>query len=123
MSAVPDRKQCVWQVVATDDRARGEMEAWVRRGGYLLLKDVHVVKGEQLGTVTAVIVITPRELDTLQALAAHDEVPAIAEAMHITSRTVYDHLESLMEKFDVRSFHRLLQAAVACGLLAIQHVP
>jgi DNA-binding CsgD family transcriptional regulator len=123
MSAVPDRKQCVWQIVATEDRARADMEAWVRHGGYLLLKDVRVVKGEQLGTVTVVIVITRRELDTLQALAAHDEVPAMAEGMHITTRTVYDHLESLMQKFDVRSFHRLLQAAFACGLLTIQHVP
>jgi DNA-binding CsgD family transcriptional regulator len=123
MSAVPDRKQCVWQVVATDDRARAEMEAWVRRGGYLLLKNTRLAPGERLGTVTVVVAITPREFDTLQALAAHDEVPAMAEAMHVTARTVYDHLESLMQKFDVGSFHRLLQAAVACGLLAIQHVP
>jgi DNA-binding CsgD family transcriptional regulator len=123
MSAVNSGKHFVWQVVAPNDGARRAMEECVRRGGFVVLVRTRIAPGEQLASVAVVILITPRELDTLTALAAHDRVSEMAKALHVADITVYTHLENLMQKFEVNSYHRLLLEALACRLLIIQECP
>jgi DNA-binding NarL/FixJ family response regulator len=120
MSAVASRKQFVWQVVAPDDRAKGEMEAWVHRGGFAVLDDARLAPNQQLGSVTATVRITPREHKVLEALVSCDTAAAIAAALVISVKAVENHLQRLMRKLRVHSRHRLIAEAVRQQLLIIE---
>jgi DNA-binding CsgD family transcriptional regulator len=123
MSELSIGRKFLWLVTAPVKGARTEMQEWVRHGGFPLLVPTRIVEDRDCATVAAAMRITDRELDVLKALARFDHPQEVAEALHVATSTVYKHLEHLMSKLDVGSPHRLVLAALSCGLLTMQQCP
>src|SRR5207249_542031 len=108
MTPPVERKQWVLQVMLPDAAAQAELGRFLRDGGYAVLGRADRVLEQQLGTVSAVLGITRRELEVLESLATYDSSKEIARALSITVKTVDDHVERLLEKLEVHSRHRLI---------------
>ncbi|MEL7093748.1 MAG: response regulator transcription factor, partial [Pseudomonadota bacterium] len=61
--------------------------------------------------------LSPREIQTLEAIAAGKTNAAIAEALSISIKTVDSHRTSLMRKLGVHSTASLIVCAVREGLI------
>lgn len=55
--------------------------------------------------------LTPRQREVLELLAAGLRVPAIAERLHISDRTVQNHEAALRERLEVHSRTEVVVAA------------
>ena len=63
--------------------------------------------------------LTPRELDVLQLIADGNSDREIAEALHISPRTVMTHVSNILSKFGVDSRTAASAVAVREGILSI----
>jgi DNA-binding NarL/FixJ family response regulator len=64
--------------------------------------------------------LTPRELEVLQALAEGLGSQAVADRLHITIRTVRNHVASILSKLGVHSQLQALVFAVRYGVVEIR---
>lgn len=63
--------------------------------------------------------LTPREFDVLRLVTAGDPVSEIAQALHISEKTVFNTMSLVRQKLDVRSDFKLLRLAVEQGLVQL----
>lgn len=69
--------------------------------------------------MTALIPITRREGEVLEALVKYDRNKEIASALFLSIHTVKAHVANLKEKFSVGSRHRLVALAYCWGFLPV----
>jgi DNA-binding CsgD family transcriptional regulator len=120
MARAPRSQQPAWRVVASDDRIRTEMEAFLRDAGFVVLEATGAQSDPPRGQVAVAVQLSPRERDVLAALAAFDAVQEMARHLSISPRTVEHHLQGLMRKFGVRARHRVIVEAVRQGWLSLE---
>ena len=109
----------VWQVVSTRDRERRRMERHLKSGGFLLARGGLLPLEVRLSTVRAAVEITEAERAVLGAMLVCDGAQEIAEYLHISRHTVYDHTKALMRHFRVRSRYRIIVQALRSGILEL----
>lgn len=63
--------------------------------------------------------LTPREFDVLRFVTAGEPVSEIAQALHISEKTVFNTMSLVRQKLDVRSDFKLLRLAVEQGLVQL----
>ncbi len=61
--------------------------------------------------------LTPREFEVLRMAAAGDSPPCIAERMHLSPKTVLNHMTTIRRKLDADNDFQLLRLAVRHGLV------
>ena len=71
----------------------------------------------------AVPVVTARQWEVLRALALGMRTTAIAELLGISAKGVEAHLDTLFERFDVRTRTGLVMQAIAHGVLDLPADP
>jgi two-component system invasion response regulator UvrY len=64
--------------------------------------------------------LTPREFEVLRMLASGEETRQIATHMHLSPKTVLNHLSMVRQKLDTDSDIKLLHLAVRHGLVDLQ---
>jgi DNA-binding NarL/FixJ family response regulator len=62
--------------------------------------------------------LTPREFEVVRMLVRGDAVPAIAEQLHLSQKTVFNYVSLVRQKLDVDNDFQLLHLAMRHGLLA-----
>lgn len=60
--------------------------------------------------------LSKRELEVCLLLTEGRSVAAIAEALHVSEKTIYTHRQHIMEKLDVTTTIELAQAATSMGI-------
>jgi DNA-binding NarL/FixJ family response regulator len=68
-------------------------------------------------TPTPMQQLTPREFEVLQMLARGDTASNIAEAMHLSTKTILNYLSLIRQKLDADSDFKLLHLAARHGLV------
>ncbi|CAM5333201.1 response regulator [Thauera mechernichensis] len=63
--------------------------------------------------------LTPREFEVLRFVASGDPVASIAESMHLSQKTVLNHLSAVRQKLGAENDFRLLHLAVRHGLVSL----
>jgi DNA-binding NarL/FixJ family response regulator len=97
----------------------------VARGhGYLSPAITGVVIGDYADRLTdggavPVASLTNRERETLQLLAEGRSTKQIAEALHVSIKTVETHRQHIMEKLELRSLADLTKYAIRQGLTSL----
>jgi DNA-binding NarL/FixJ family response regulator len=64
-------------------------------------------------------VLTPREREVLQLLAEGKSTRQIAEALHVTVKTIEVHRKQMMDKLGLGSFAELIKFAIREGLTSV----
>ncbi len=68
--------------------------------------------------------LTPREFEVLRMLAQGESTNRIADAMHLSPKTVFNYLSMIRQKLDADSDFKLLHFAAAHGMVELgQHAP
>lgn len=62
--------------------------------------------------------LTPREFEVVRMLVRGDAVPAIAEQLHLSQKTVFNYVSLVRQKLDVENDFQLLHLAMRHGLLS-----
>ena len=62
--------------------------------------------------------LTPREFEVVRMLVRGDTVPAIAEQLHLSQKTVFNYVSLVRQKLEVENDFQLLHLAMRHGLLA-----
>jgi DNA-binding CsgD family transcriptional regulator len=117
------RSQFVLQVFLPDPVAQAEIEECLRSQRFPILRDARLEIDTRIGTVSAMVKITPRELEVLSALVQYDYAWEMAPHLGISPKAVDNHIQRLMEKLEVGSRHRLVARAVEIGLIAVAETP
>lgn len=63
--------------------------------------------------------LTPREFDVLRMAVSGESTEAIANRLHLSQKTVYNHMSSVRQKLGVDNDFHLLRLAVRHGLTAL----
>jgi DNA-binding NarL/FixJ family response regulator len=63
---------------------------------------------------------TPRQREVIQLLAEGRSMKAVADALHITPRTVAEHKYKVMELLQLKSNSDLVQYAIKHGIISLQ---
>jgi DNA-binding NarL/FixJ family response regulator len=63
---------------------------------------------------------TPRQREVIQLLAEGRSMKAVADALHITPRTVAEHKYNVMELLQLKSNADLVQYAIKHGIISLQ---
>ncbi|MDZ7855167.1 response regulator transcription factor [Sphaerotilus sp.] len=63
--------------------------------------------------------LTPREFDVLRLVTSGESIGEIAQALHISEKTVFNTMSLVRQKLDVRSDFKLLRLAVEQGLVQL----
>jgi DNA-binding NarL/FixJ family response regulator len=63
---------------------------------------------------------TPRQREVIQLLAEGRSMKAVADALHITARTVAEHKYNVMELLQLKSNSDLIKYAIKHGLISLQ---
>ena len=61
--------------------------------------------------------LTPREFEVVRMLVRGDAVPAIAEQLHLSQKTVFNYVSLVRQKLEVDNDFQLLHLAMRHGLL------
>ncbi|MDX5409547.1 MAG: response regulator transcription factor [Thauera sp.] len=61
--------------------------------------------------------LTPREFEVLRMAAGGDSAAAIAQCMHLSQKTVLNHMSAIRQKLDADNDFKLLRLAVRHGLV------
>ena len=61
--------------------------------------------------------LTPREFEVLRMLARGDSAAEIADAMHLSTKTILNYLSLIRQKLDADSDFKLLHLAARHGLV------
>lgn len=95
----------------------------VARGRRVLSTDVAQVLAEaSLDGEQVLSRLTPREFEVLRMLASGEETRQIATHMHLSPKTVLNHLSMVRQKLETDSDIKLLRLAVRHGLVDLQAV-
>ncbi|MBL8302888.1 MAG: response regulator transcription factor [Ideonella sp.] len=62
--------------------------------------------------------LTPREFEVVRMLVRGDAVPAIAEQLHLSQKTVFNYVSLVRQKLEVENDFQLLHLAMRHGLLS-----
>lgn len=62
--------------------------------------------------------LTPREFEVLRLAASGDSSADIANSMHLSQKTVHNHLSAIRSKLDADNDFKLIHEAVRLGLIA-----
>jgi two-component system nitrate/nitrite response regulator NarL len=91
----------------------------VARGQTVLSPEIQSGLAEQIQRREAAPcpVLSPREQDVLQLIAAGGSAPEIARQLHLSPSTVKTHMQSLYEKLGVSDRAAAVAAAMRNGLL------
>lgn len=65
--------------------------------------------------------LTPREFEVLRMLAHGESASVIADAMHLSPKTILNYLSLIRQKLDADNDFKLLHLAARHGLVDIQH--
>lgn len=99
----------------------GEMTEAVRRiarGERVLSSDVaQALAQEHIEGDSLLARLTPREFEILRLTVRGDPVSVVAERLHLSAKTVFNHLSSIRAKLEVSSDFQLLQLAARHGLV------
>jgi DNA-binding CsgD family transcriptional regulator len=109
----------IWQVLATRDRVRRRLENYLQQGGHQVIRQGCVHPEARLATVRAVVELTDMQAEILEAMVQCDSAQEIADRLHISRDSVYDHVRALMLIFGVSSRHRVLMEALRLGVLEL----
>ena len=63
--------------------------------------------------------LTPREFDVLRLVTSGESIGEIAQALHISEKTVFNTMSLVRQKLDVHSDFKLLRLAVEQGLVQL----
>ena len=66
--------------------------------------------------------LTPREFEVLRMVASGEETRQIASCMHLSPKTVLNHLSMVRQKLETDSDFKLLRLAVRHGLVDLHAV-
>ena len=95
----------------------------VARGRRVLSPDVAQVLAEaSLDQEQRLNRLTPREFEVLRMVASGEETRQIASCMHLSPKTVLNHLSMVRQKLDTDSDFKLLRLAVRHGLVDLHVV-
>ena len=83
-------------------------------GGFLLANPTAAQHGPRIPA------LTPRELDIVRLVAEGKSTNSIAEALHISSKTVEAHRAQIMEKLNIRTVAGLTKYAIREGLTSVE---
>ena len=95
----------------------------VARGRRVLSPDVAQVLAEaSLDQEQMLNRLTPREFEVLRMVASGEETRQIASCMHLSPKTVLNHLSMVRQKLETDSDFKLLRLAVRHGLVDLHVV-
>ena len=95
----------------------------VARGRRVLSPDVAQVLAEaSLDQEQMLNRLTPREFEVLRMVASGEETRQIASCMHLSPKTVLNHLSMVRQKLETDSDFKLLRLAVRHGLVDLHAV-
>ena len=95
----------------------------VARGRRVLSPDVAQVLAEaSLDQEQMLNRLTPREFEVLRMVASGEETRQIASCMHMSPKTVLNHLSMVRQKLETDSDFKLLRLAVRHGLVDLHAV-
>ena len=80
------------------------------------LRKVHEGK-TQAKAVEIVDELSPREVEVLTELVKGDSKKEIAEKLHISERTLYNHIASIYEKFGVKNIVEAYNSGMEKGYI------
>ncbi len=93
----------------------------VARGRRVLSTDVAQMLAEaSLDGEQVLSRLTPREFEVLRMLASGEETREIATHMHLSPKTIHNHLSMVRQKLETDSDIKLLRLAVRHGLVDLQ---
>ncbi|MGL4408629.1 MAG: response regulator [Zoogloea sp.] len=72
-----------------------------------------------LDGTTPLACLTPREFDVLRLTARGETPSAIASSLHLSQKTIHNHLSAIRQKLDADSDFKLLHLAARHGLLEL----
>lgn len=75
---------------------------------------------EKLGSAAELAVLTPRQKEILQLVAAGNSTREIAERLDISIKTVEAHRANLMERLDIHDIPALVRLAIRSGLISMK---
>jgi DNA-binding CsgD family transcriptional regulator len=122
LAALPGDDRAAREAVAALQRlgaraaVRGFARARSERGG-------RAPRGPHRSTLANAAGLTRREQEVLLHVARGATNPEIAQALHLSERTVAHHVSAILAKFDVRTRTAAVEAAHAAGLLPIDGMP
>src|SRR5262249_5345043 len=97
----------------------------VSNGTYLspplagLVLDDYFRRAQGKSEVSEVEILSSREREVLQLIAEGNSSAEIAQAMHISARTVDTHRHNIMKKLDIHSIAGLTKFAIRHGLCSL----
>jgi DNA-binding NarL/FixJ family response regulator len=81
-----------------------------------------ILAGEAVDGDTPLQQLTPREFEVLRLLAHGETASDIADAMHLSQKTIFNYLSLIRQKLDADSDFKLLHFAARHGLVEM-HAP
>ena len=95
----------------------------IARGERLLSPDVaQVLAHDHIEGESLMSRLTPREFEILRLTVRGDSVAAVADQLHLSVKTVFNHMSIVRHKLEVTSDFQLLQLAARHGLLELPAV-
>lgn len=83
-----------------------------------------ILAGEAITENTPTLhTLTPREFEVLRMLAQGESTGHIADAMHLSQKTVFNYLSMIRQKLDADSDIKLLHFAAAHGMVELGQQP
>jgi DNA-binding NarL/FixJ family response regulator len=78
---------------------------------------LHAIKKEKTGSNDEIVLLTPREIEIVKLLAKENTNENIANALHISYRTVETHRKNIMQKTGTKNLAGLIKYAYEKGIL------
>jgi len=110
----------VLRVALSSIEHRTEIERFLSDGGYAVIGRDELPFEAQMGTVSAMVELTNRQREAVEALMDCDHTSEMARRLFITEKALDDLVQRLESKLDVRSRHRLVVRLAEYGLIRIQ---
>lgn len=70
----------------------------------------------QMATTDPISQLTPREFEVLRMASSGRSIDEIAQALHLSKKTIFNYMSLIRQKLDVRSDFKLLHMAVENGI-------
>lgn len=78
-----------------------------------------VLADSQTGLPNPLLQLTPREFEVLRLASAGQSTDEIAQALHLSAKTIFNYMSLIRQKLDVRSDFKLFRLAVEHGMTNI----
>jgi DNA-binding NarL/FixJ family response regulator len=107
----------VWQVIATRERLRLQVERLLQEAGRLVLRRGVLPLEVRLNAVRAAMEISDGERAVLEAWLDCDTQQQVADRLCISLDTVETHTRAIFQTLGAHSRHRAIVHAIGAGLL------